>query len=212
MGRCYKRRDVAHDREESRIHRATRALNLVVALVAACASPAEDAAGPPSPVATVTVTATPSTTPQPSIEPVAGQSTVVIEGVDAGPIVFHDRPAPEADQAAIDGLASAVRTWLDRHLTDLQAGGPGLLEEVAAPGLLDGDEPARRAVTDALTGPDRPVEDALYHVVVAHEGAPIWARVTVVVGAADGTVAEAGFVFTPGPELIAAGPQTEVTS
>lgn len=150
--------------------------------------------------------------PEPVVQPVVGARTVILEAVDAGPIVFHDRPPPEPDRTAIDAFATQVGDWLDAHLTDLQAGGDGRLDEVAAPGLLDGDPATVLDVTAELTGPDRPVTDALYHVVVSHEGAPIWARVTVLVGTEGGATARVGFVFEPGPRLVAAGPHPEVTA
>ncbi|MDP8927677.1 MAG: hypothetical protein M3O70_03630 [Actinomycetota bacterium] len=125
----------------------------------------------------------------------------------AGPVVFHDQPAPPPDDVAVAGFAAAVVGWLDRHLTDLQGGGPGLLAEVAAPGLLTGAPAVSvTAATHALVSPERPVTDAFYHVIVAQEGLPLWARVGVTVRSAEGTTSSAGFVFTPGPPpvLIAA--------
>ncbi|MDP8960267.1 MAG: hypothetical protein M3N32_01355 [Actinomycetota bacterium] len=163
----------------------------------------------------VTLVACPSTPPLPNPAatappsppgPVRGQASVGVVSSSAGPIVFHDQPAPPPDDAAVAGLAAAVVGWLDRHLTDLQGGGPGLLAEVAAPGLLAG-APAESlaAATHALASPERPVTNVFYHVIVAQEGLPLWARVNVTVTSAEGTTSS-GFVFTPGPPpvLIAA--------
>lgn len=135
--------------------------------------------------------------------PVYGEANIDVVSSSAGPIVFHNRPAPPPDDAAIAAFAAGLVGWLDRHLTDLQAGGPGLLNEVAAPGLLDGASAGPvTAVTGALASPQRPVANAFYHVVVAQEGPPLWARVNVTVQALEGAPAYAGFVFTPGPPLM----------
>lgn len=172
-----------------------RLLNVLTAVtLVACSS----APPPPSP---------PAVTPPTPSAPVRGQVSIGVISASAGPIVFHDQPAPPPDDIAVAGFAAAVAGWLDRHLTDLQAGGPGLLAEVAAPGLLVGAPPEQmRAATQALTSPERPVMNAFYHVIVAQEGLPLWARVNLTVTSAEGTTSRAGFVFTPGPPpvLIAA--------
>lgn len=167
-------------------------------------------------LASVTLVACPSAPPPPSppgiapespAGPVRGQANVGVVSSSAGPIVFHDQPAPPPDDVAVAGFAAAVVGWLDRHLTDLQGGGPGLLAEVAAPGLLAGaPAEAVTAATHALASPERPVANASYHVIVAQEGLPLWARVNVTVASPDGLTSSAGFVFTPGPPpvLIAA--------
>ncbi|MDP9022997.1 MAG: hypothetical protein M3N57_09970, partial [Actinomycetota bacterium] len=114
------------------------------------------------------------------------------------------------DEAAIQAFVQGVEDWLNRHLTDLRAGGDGLLAEVAAPGVLDGGAPeAVAAVTTALAGPERPVSSATYRFLVAETGPPQWCRVTVDVAAPDGSVTAAEFVLTPGdprPVLVGAGP------
>ncbi|MFN2557724.1 MAG: hypothetical protein ABR592_12835 [Nitriliruptorales bacterium] len=135
--------------------------------------------------------------------PVRGEARIDVVSTSAGPIVFHSQPAPAADGGAGGAFAAGVVAWLDRHLTDLQAGGPGLLGEVAAPGLLPG-APAESvtAVTGALASPQRPVATAVYHVVVAQEGPPLWARVNLTVQPDGGAPVNAGFVFTPGPPLV----------
>lgn len=175
---------------------------MVVLTLSACTRGTEEpAAGPTS--------ATPST---PAVEPVEGQADVVVTVADSGPIVFHDRPAPEPDQAAIDAFTDAARQWLDDHLTALQDGEDGgRLDEVAAEGVMDAASPDLvDAVTTDLASPDTPVEQASYHLVVAHSGAPLWLRAHVSVVDRDGTGHIVGFVFTPaesnGASLIAFGP------
>lgn len=164
-----------------------RLLSVLTTLTLAACSSASPVASPP------TVTPSPPS-------PVRGQTDLVVVSSSAGPIVFHNQPAPPSDDAAVAAFAAAVVSWLDRHLTDLQGGGSGLLVEVAAPRLLDG-APAESvaAVTLALVSPKRPAANARYHVVVAQEGPPLWARADVTVRAVDGTTAQAGFVFIPGP-------------
>lgn len=141
--------------------------------------------------------------------PVRGEVVVTADVADPGPIVFHDRPAPEPDTAAIEAFASDIAGWLNDHLTALQGGRRGRLETVAADGLLGetASAGARRAVTTDLASPEAPVMTARYHVVVVHDGAPSFARVDVTVSHPDGTTSEAGFVFTPDepPTLVAAG-------
>lgn len=170
---------------------------LAVVVLAGCSKGTPPASAPP-----------PSPTPSPTATgPVKGQPNVVVVTSSAGPLVFHDVPPPAPDDAAVKAFSGAIVSWLDRHLTDLQAGRGGLLQEVAAPGMLAGAPPELvTSVTRALTDPQHPVANALYHVVVVHEGQPLWARVDVTVGGFDGRVTNAGFVFTPGPKpvLIAA--------
>ncbi len=163
---------------------------LAAATLAACSS------APPA-------TSLPTATVPSSAGPVRGQAHIDVVSSGAGPIVFHNQPAPPPDRGAVDAFAADVVGWLDRHLTDLQTGGPGLLGEVAAPGLLTGapSEPVA-AVGQVLASPQRPAAHAVYHVVVAQEGLPLWARANVSVQPADGAPVSAGFVFTPGPPLV----------
>lgn len=155
---------------------------------------------------------TPTPTPSPTAEPVDGEPTVTVVAADPNSLVFNDRATPEPDEAAIDAFAAQVERWLDEHLTSLQDGDEGRLEEVAASGLLDGVDPAMLdAVTSDLTSPDAPVERVRYHLVVAHSGQPVWMRARVTVVDRDGTAREVGFVFTPeaggAPTLLAVGPE-----
>ena len=143
--------------------------------------------------------------------PVAGAAQVVVASADPNALVFNDRATPEPDQAAIDAFAGEVQEWLDRHLTALQQGEEGMLEEVAAEGLLDGADPELRdALTTDLASPGSPVDQAWYHLVVAHSGRPLWLRAHVTIVDRAGVPHEVGFVFTPQegspPALIAAGP------
>lgn len=175
----------------------------LILLAAACPTAGEPAVSPsPSPTR-------PATTPSPTPEAVRGHLTLVVDAADPGPIVFHDRPEPEPDGAAVEALAGQVTEWLDAHLTDLQAGGDGLLGDVAAPGLLTGaSSDAVGAVTSGLASPGRPVAAAQYHVVVVHDGQPRYARATIAVRSSSGRVARGAFVFVDRGELrlVATGP------
>lgn len=121
-----------------------------------------------------------------------------------------DRAEPEADPAAVEQAASRVAEWLDAHLTALQDGGKGRLQEVAAPGLLEGAPPeVVDAVTAALAGPDQPVGSATYLIRVAHTDAPQWVRATANVTSEEGETRTAQFVFEIAEDaivLVAAGP------
>lgn len=167
-----------------------RLLILLTAVTFAACSSAPPVTGPPA-------VALPSRS-----GPVRGEASIDVVSSSAGPIVFHNRAAPPPDDAAIAEFATGLVGWLDRHLSDLQAGGAGILNEVAAPGLLTGApaEPVT-AVGSALASPQRRVARAFYHVVVAQEGPPLWARVNVTVQTVEGAPAQAAFVFTPGPPL-----------
>lgn len=179
-------------------------LAALVALLAlgGCTRGGQPEAGP--------TTSTPAPAPTPTVGPVDGDADVVVVTADPNSLVFNDRAAPEPDQAAIDAFAEQVDGWLDEHLTALQDGGEGLLDEVAAPDVLDGADPdTLDAVTTGLASPDAPVDHARYHLVVAHSGRPLWVRVHVIVVSRDGAAHEVGFVFTPAedgdPTLVAAG-------
>lgn len=167
----------------------------------ACTRGGEPEAGP----------TTPTPAPTPSVGPVDGEADVIVVAADPSSLVFNDRTTPEPDQAAIDAFAQQVDDWLNAHLTALQDGDEGRLEEVAAAGLLDGADPeVLDAITTDLTSPDEPVDHARYHLVVAHSGVPLWVRAHVIVVDREGDAREVGFVFTPqdgdGPSLVAAGP------
>lgn len=171
--------------------------------VAGCTRGGEPEAGPTS--------ASPaSPSPTPTVGPVEGDADVVVVAADPNSLVFNDRTTPEPEQAAIDAFAEQVEGWLNEHLTGLQDGGEGRLEEVAAPGLLDGtDAEMLESVTSGLASPDAPVDHVRYHLVVAHSGRPLWLRAHVTVVNRDGAANEVGFVFTPNaegpPTLVAAG-------
>jgi hypothetical protein len=174
------------------------------------------------PIAEPERTPTPQPTPTPiTHEPVQGEAEVETVVVSEGPIFFRAADqrsaAPETDRAAVDAFLEAITGWLDGHLTDLQDGGGGRLEEVAVDGLLDGGD-AEVALGQHLTSFAAPVETASYRLVVAVDGPPEWAhvRVDLVVLASDAEGGEhreeersAEFVFVPGeavPSLLAAGP------
>lgn len=156
-----------------------------------------------------------SSSPSPvrrSAGPVQGEREVETFAVSNEQAVW-DRAQPEADPAAVQQAASRVADWLDAHLTALQDGGEGRLQEVAAPGLLEGAPPeVVDAVTTALAGPDRPVESATYMIRVAHTDAPQWVRATANVTGGQGGTRTAQFVFEIAEDaivLVAAGPGEE---
>ncbi|WP_052665400.1 hypothetical protein [Nitriliruptor alkaliphilus] len=99
-----------------------------------------------------------------------------------------DAPVP-IDQAAIDAAVAEATAWLDTHITDVQSGGSGNLEDVA----LSGD-PAD--VAGGLANPDHPVVSASYLFTIGALGVPEWVRVSVTVTREDG-VMPATFVFLP---------------
>lgn len=188
----------------SELARRLAAVGALAVLVAGC-RPVDEPPAPPSPSPSPL---SPSP-PAPAPEAVRGHLTLVVDAADPGPIVFHDRSEPEPDGAAVEALAGHATGWLDAHLTDLQSGGDGRLDEVAAPGLLEGAPPgAVTAVTSALASPEQPVDAAQYHVVVVHDGPPRYARATVAVRSPSGRVTRGAFVFVhrEGLRLVAAGP------
>lgn len=107
-------------------------------------------------------------------------------------------------------LAGQVAGWLDGHLEDLQRGGPGHLERVAVPGLLEAaGAGVLEAVTSGLATRWNPVRGVVYELTVAQAGAPRWLTAEVTVTRHSGRVVTATFVFTPsdrGPRLVAVGP------
>lgn len=181
----------------------------VAGVVLAACSSGEEAAPAPSP--------SPSPSPTPELVPVRGEATVETVSVFAGPPVFSpgdpDGEEPATDDDAVAAIVGTVTDWLDAHLTDVQSGGPGLLPQVAADGLLGGATPAATdALTRDLAAPTAPVASASYHLVVAVAGPPQWLEARVEVVGRDGSLRHADFVFTPtdtGAELLAAGPGVE---
>lgn len=156
---------------------------------------------------TPTPAATPEAPPSPVVhDPVEGEREVETVVVAEGPI-FDRSAAPGTDEAAVDAFVDAIADWLDAHLTDLHGGGPGLLEDVAAAGLIDSGETAE--LTSGLATFLEPVSSATYRFVVAADGAPEWAHVRVNIstgGQADeARSAELTFaVGDDGPLLLAA--------
>lgn len=174
-----------------------RRLLIAAALLAAACSPGGPAAAPsPSPT---------------TAGPVHGRIVdAQLVSTASGPLVFPagDPRAtdPPADTAAADTLIRQVTEWVDRHLTDLQAGGPGKLAEVAAPGLLETADPEVLRALTSLVDPTHPAQQVSYRVIVGHLGGPQWAEVTATVVRADAAV-EVEFLFLPTaalPQLVAA--------
>lgn len=157
----------------------------------------------------------PSASPSPTrvqAEPVEGEVEVEVFDTSSSP-VLRGGSGQEPDQEKVDALVEQLVSWLDDHLHDLQRGGQGDLEAVAADGLLDGaDASTLAAVTSRLTSSDRPVDVAKYHVQIAHRGGPEWARVVAKVTGHDGQTRQAHFTFEvtdAQPLLVAAGPSLD---
>ena len=152
----------------------------------------------------------PTALPPPAIEPIDPEIVVAARSLSANAVINASQAAP-ADEAAVDALAVAVRTWLDSHLDDLQNGGDGHLADVALEGLLAGADPALiDGVTSGLASPQDPVRGVGYDLEVGHDGAPKWVRARVAVTRHSGTTSGATFVFVPGdpgPVLIALEPR-----
>lgn len=175
---------------------------VVVFAGVACSSGGDPEAGP--------TTASPSPTPSRiEAEPVRGEPQVQLFAVSNEQAVWG-RDQAGVDPAAVDPIAGRITNWLNAHLSDLQVGGPGKLDEVAAAGLLEGTSPdAQTSVTTALASPDRLVESVSYQLVVAHTDSPQWVRATVEVTPRDGHPRTAHFVFEVAEDavaLVAAGP------
>jgi hypothetical protein len=169
---------------------------LVAALLAGCASPADPTSDPPA--------------ADPDGPAVQGEVTVRDMSVSNGPVVFTpgdpDHEPPETDAEDRERWVEAAVSWLDRHLSDLEEGGSGLLDEVAMGGMLDGDESAVAAISSDLASSERPVDAAAYELLVAVDGDVQWIRALVRTSTRDGD-AETTFVFVPGDgiQLVAAG-------
>lgn len=177
-----------------------------------------DPVTPPDP--TIPPSATPSvpdpiaTEPEPEPEPpppVVGEltRTITYDLSVTGTGLYRDGTEDDRrvpiDEAAGEAAVAAAVTWVDAHLSDLQAGGPGGLEGL---GLVGATELAAGALTD----PDHVVSAARYAVAVGARGTPEWVRLTADVARSDGTSARAEFVFTVvGDEVVpvaTAGPET----
>lgn len=181
---------------------------LAVVGLASCSTTVEKAALPPptSPMPK------PSPTPTFALTEVHGQRDVSVWSVSSDHILGRGDMTPPDD----DAILAAVQTvgdWLDRHLDDLQRGGDGLLEEVAADGLLDGADPSViAAATEDLAGGWEPVASARYELAVSHDGAPEWIEAIVHVTTQVDTTGDAVFVFAVDgdrPELVMFGPVEE---
>lgn len=191
------------------LHIPSRRLVAALAIVVLAVAGVACSNGEGEPEAGPTTSASPTPTPRATTAPVRGDRRVETFAVSNEQAVW-DRSQPDADPAAIEQAAVRVGDWFDAHLTALQDGSEGRLQEVAAPGLLDGAPPeVVAAVTTALAGPDQPVGSATYEILVAHTDAPQWVRATVTVTGEEGATRTAQFVFEIAEDaivLIAAGP------
>lgn len=147
----------------------------------------------------------PEAEPEPEPEPDPVEGALELDTVDlshTGTRLFGgSRPQSNRvpmNEEGIETFAQVIAEWLDRHLNDLQEGGPG-----GAPGpeLVDGPTEIL-----TLTNPEQPVASARYHVVVYARGKPEWARAGVTVAREDDSTVRANIIFLPDdpPQLIAA--------
>lgn len=145
----------------------------------------------------------------PALAPVAGERRPGAHWVDSSGLLTQQADAVGAADVVLP-FVHAVGDWLDAHLDDLQRGGRGRLDDVAAPGLLaTATDVDVAAVTSSLTSAAAPVASAVYRLDATYEDAPEWLTATVEVTRRDGTVGAATLVFVPGPsgpELVLFGP------
>ena len=189
------------------------ALLLTATSVGCSADGERPAATPETPAAAPDPGPEPEPTPEPEPEPpppppVVGEvDDVTVTDVSiANAGLFRDGTDAEAavpiDEDAVDAAVAAATAWLDEHLTDAQAGGPGLVEGSGRSGDAG---PA----TAGLTDPTRPVVTARYLFSVGARGTPEWVRASVRVEREDAPSATATFVFLPDGDdvrLLAADP------
>lgn len=181
------------------------ALLLAVLLATGLAGCSEPSTDDPAPAATTS----PTPSPLPPLTPVRGERQPGAPSTSSAAVLGMGR-VPEADRDALLALAHATADWLDAHLTDLQAGGTGLLRQVATPGLLAAtDRGSVAAVTWDLASRQDPVRAARYELRVAQAGVPAWLEAAVTVTRHSGRTVAATLVFVPsrsGPRLVAFGP------
>lgn len=184
-------------------HLSPRRTALVLAAglaLAGCAS------GEPETVETPTPTPTSTLPPQ---TPVAGEANQSNDAVNADVILGVGQPQ-EPDVEQINTAHADIRALLDLHLDDVQSGGPGILGDIAAPGLLDGADPAvvAAASTD-LASPEDPVASAAYDLIASYDAIAEWVRAEVTVTTLSGAVRHATYVFVngdDGPQVVLFGP------
>lgn len=141
----------------------------------------------------------PSPSPTPAHAPVAG--TRVATSIDIRPVVGRldgvDRST--LDEASIRAFADQVFDALDAHLTDLQAGGSGILAGLDAHGVLMADPALAEAAGQGLAGPSRPVRAATYDLVAYHDVTVEFAHVTATVTGADDATRTIGLSLAADP-------------
>lgn len=163
---------------------------LTAGLLSACSGEASDLPGESS--------------PPPEELSVQGEVEVTEVGLSNGPVVFTpgtpEHTPPPTDPDSRDRWVEETRAWLDRHLSDLEDGGEGLLADVAADGLLEQDQAVVDALTTGLASAERPVNGARYDLVLGVDGEVDWVRATVH-ASGEGGERVAEFVFTTGEQL-----------
>lgn len=197
-------------------HRAAgRAVCLLLAgaaLTACTNDPEPTGAGTTPPAATSgeAETSTPSASPTPQLQEVAGKRTVRVHHLGSRPLLgLGGNPDPE--KQAIDRAARRVGDWLDQHLDELQRTGTGRFGAIAARELANA-KADRTLVTTHLASPDAPVKAASYVMDVYHDGSPRYLTTRVVVRHPDDSVSRAELVFAlegGAPQLTMYGPTTK---
>lgn len=190
---------------------------VLLVLAGGCSSE-EDGAAPdvPSPSLVSTAPASPSPSPRPGTTPVAGERIPGAHWVDSTGLLTQRAPEVGPPDTVLP-FVHQVGDWLDAHLTDLQRGGAGRLDEVAVDGLLAAaTDEELAAVTSGLASPDAPVASATYRLDASYADSSEWLTATVEVTSVTGSTAAATMAFVPGdagPALVLFGPAdpTEVT-
>jgi len=173
------------------VFRQLPAVVAAILLLTACSGAPEPVAQP-SPSTTPTPTAAPKPTPPPDL---AGERTVFATLV-SNVHLLAGQPVPAPDEDAINALIARTADLLDAHLRDLNAGGPGLLAELAPDGMFATAAEADVIGTD-LANQDEPAMAARYVLDVAYDEIPRFIRVRVEVDWLDGSTAAIDLALTP---------------
>ncbi len=160
---------------------------------------------PPSPDPVVVAPTPPA--PAPPVT-VVGERVPAAHWVNSTGLLTH-RASEMGTGDTVLPFVHTVADWLDRHLDDLQRGGPGLLGDVVNPELLAGATDADvAAVTTGLAAPDRLVAHATYRLDASYDAETEWLTAGVVVTDRGGADHAATLVFVPtpdGPQLVLFG-------
>ncbi len=136
--------------------------------------------------------------------PVALEHRVEAVSVSATDVLSKDRgvtpPREPMDPTSVDAIAGALVTLLRTHLDDLNAGGPGSLDE-AADRMLAADPSVAELLRGHLASADNAATSADLLLRLGVDGVPQWAAVALRVLRADGSEAGVELVFSTDGEL-----------